>query len=152
MRKQSSFMQEEIRILKDNPNTLQLTEKRISLTLNAKQTILELNHNGLTPREIVIKPGYDPTMLGKYRTRNMVRNVLRDAESEQGLHEGYLRTARTRMDDETIEKLECNAASYAKLKNEVIYLRKEVEFLKKSLKGRYPEGEANSSGRSISNL
>ena len=35
------------------------------------------------------------------------------------------------MDDETIEKLECNPASYEKLKNEVIYLRKEVEFLKK---------------------
>ena len=131
MRKHSGFTQEEIRILKENPNTAKLTESRISLTLDAKQTILELNHNGLTPREIIIKLGYDPVMLGKYRMRNMVRNVLRDAKSEQGLHEGYVRTAGKRMDDETIEKLECNPASYEKLKNEVIYLRKEVEFLKK---------------------
>lgn len=131
MRKQSSFTQEETRILKENPNTAKLTENRISLTLDAKQTILELNQNGLTPREIVIQLGYNPEILGKNRMRNMVRNVLRDVASEQGLHEGYLRTARTRMDDETIEKLECTPASYAKLKNEVIYLRKEVEFLKK---------------------
>lgn len=131
MRKQSSFTQEETRILKENPNTAKLTENRISLTLDAKQTILELNQNGLTPREIIIQLGYNPEILGKNRMRNMVRNVLRDVASEQGLHEGYLRTARTRMDDETIEKLECNSASYAKLKNEVIYLRKEVEFLKK---------------------
>ena len=88
MRKHSGFTQEEIRILKENPNTAKLTESRISLTLDAKQTILELNHNGFTPREIIIKLGYDPMMLGKYRTRNMVRNVLRDAKSEQGLHEG----------------------------------------------------------------
>ena len=63
--------------------------------------------------------------------KNMVRNVRREAESKNGLHEGYLRTAGTRMSEEEIEQLECNPVSYAKLKNEVIYLRKEVEFLKK---------------------
>ena len=38
MRKHSGFTQEEIRILKENPNTAKLTESRISLTLDAKQT------------------------------------------------------------------------------------------------------------------
>jgi hypothetical protein len=75
--------------------------------------------------------GYDPKMLGEQRMKNMVRNVRREAESKNGLHEGYLRTAGTRMSEEEIEQLECNPGSYAKLKNEVIYLRKEVEFLKK---------------------
>ena len=69
MRKHSDFTQEEMRILKENPNTAKLTENRISLTLDAKQTILELNQNGLTPREIIIKLGYDPVMLGKYHMR-----------------------------------------------------------------------------------
>jgi len=36
------------------------------------------------------------------------------------------------MSEEGLEKLDCNPASYNKLKNEVIYLRKEVEFLKKT--------------------
>jgi hypothetical protein len=85
----------------------------------------------MTPREIVIKLGYDPVMLGKCRTRNIVRNVLRDAKAGKVLHEGYLRSTETRMDDETIEQLDCKPESFIKLRNEVIYLRKEVEFLKK---------------------
>ena len=130
-RKYSSFNQEEIRILKENPNTASVTPSRLSVTLEAKKTILELYQSGWTPRRIIEELGYDPAMLGKQRTSNIVRNVRREAESKYGLHEGYLRTSGTRMSEEEIEQLECNPGSYAKLKNEVIYLRKEVEFLKK---------------------
>ena len=130
-RKYSSFNQEEIRILKENPNTASVTPSRLSVTLEAKKTILELYQSGWTPRQIIEELGYDPAMLGKQRTSNIVRNVRREAESKYGLHEGYLRTSGTRMSEEEIEQLECNPGSYAKLKNEVIYLRKEVEFLKK---------------------
>ena len=35
------------------------------------------------------------------------------------------------MSTKALEELDYNPASYRKLKNEVIYLRKEVEFLKK---------------------
>ena len=131
MRKSTVFTEEEMQILKGNPNTAKLTPTRLSVTSKAKHFILERTHKGLKPREIVIELGYDPEVLGEYRTRNMVRNVLRDVETGQGIHEGYLRTAGKRMDDATISELDCNPASYAKLKNEVIYLRKEVEFLKK---------------------
>ena len=130
-RKYSSFNQEEIRILKENPNTASVTPSRLSVTLEAKKTILELYQSGWTPRRIIEELGYDPAILGKQRTSNIVRNVRREAESKYGLHEGYLRTSGTRMSEEEIEHLECNPSSYAKLKNEVIYLRKEVEFLKK---------------------
>ena len=126
MRKYSSFTQEDIRILKENPNTSAVTASRLSITLEAKKVILELHQAGWTSRRIVEELGYDPKMLGEQRMKNMVRNVRREAESKNGLHEGYLRTA-----EEEIEQLECNPGSYAKLKNEVIYLRKEVEFLKK---------------------
>ena len=131
MRKSTVFTQEQIQVLKKNPNTAKLTASRISLTLDAKQEILKLSQEGRTPKQIVMKLGYDPSMLGEFRTRNMVRNVLRDAESEAGLHEGYHRTETNRMNDEMFQQLDCTPSSYAKLKNEVIYLRKEVEFLKK---------------------
>ena len=131
MRKYSSFTQEDIQILKANPHTSTVTESRLSITLEAKKFILELYEEGWTSRQIVEKLGYDPKMLGEQRMKDMVRNVRREAESKNGLHEGYLRTAGTRMSEEEIEQLECNPGSYAKLKNEVIYLRKEVEFLKK---------------------
>ena len=131
MGKYSSFNEEQIRILKENPYTLSVTQSRISVTLEAKKLILELYQAGWTCRRIVEELGYDSKMLGEQRTKNMVRNVRREAESKNGLHQGYLRTAGTRMSEEEIEQLECNPGSYAKLKNEVIYLRKEVEFLKK---------------------
>ena len=131
MGKYSSFNEEQIRILKENPYTLSVTQSRISVTLEAKKLILELYQAGWTCRRIVEELGYDSKVLGEQRTKNMVRNVRREAESKNGLHQGYLRTAGTRMSEEEIEQLECNPGSYAKLKNEVIYLRKEVEFLKK---------------------
>ena len=127
-KKYSSFNQEEIRILKENPNTASVTTSRLSVTLEAKKIILELHQAGWTSRRIVEELGYDPKMLGEQRMKNMVRNVRREADSRIGLHEGYLRTAGTRMDVEEIEQLDCNPTSYAKLKNEVVYLRKEVEF------------------------
>ena len=130
-RKRSYFNQEEIRILKENPNTATVTSNRLSVTLKAKESILELIQAGWTSRRIVEELGYDPKILGENRIKNMVRSVRREAESEKGLHEGYFRTVGGRMSEEEIEQLECNPGSYAKLKNEVIYLRKEVEFLKK---------------------
>ena len=75
--------------------------------------------------------GDDFDLLGEERMKNMIRGIRREAESASGLHEGYARTGRKRMSKEEIEELECDPASYAKLKNEVVYLRQEVEFLKK---------------------
>ena len=131
MARDSKFTEEEISILKENPYTLKVAENHFSLTLEAKKKILELSNTGLTYRQIVEQLGYDSRILGTDRTKNIVRGVLRDVEAGRILHEGYLRIAGTRMSEEGLEKLDCNPASYNKLKNEVIYLRKEVEFLKK---------------------
>ena len=131
MARDSKFTEEEISILKENPYTLKVAENRFSLTLEAKKKILELSNTGLTYRQIVEQLGYDSRILGTDRTKNIVRGVLRDVEAGRILHEGYLRTAGPRMSEEGLEMLDCHPASYNKLKNEVIYLRKEVEFLKK---------------------
>ena len=40
-KKYSRFNQEEIRILQENPNTASVTPSRLSVTLEAKKTILE---------------------------------------------------------------------------------------------------------------
>lgn len=82
----------------------------------------------------------------------MVRDVLRDVKDGKIIHEGYLRTIGKRISATALEELDCNPASYSKLKNEVIYLRKEVEFLKKSRSRCCLESEASSSGRAISSF
>lgn len=127
----TGFTAEMVRTLKDNPYTLRVTNSRLSVTLEAKRIILELYEVGKTCRQIVTELGYDPKILGEQRMKNMVRNTRREAATARGLHEGYARSSGSHMDKEEIAELDCSPASYAKLKNEVIYLREEVEFLKK---------------------
>ena len=93
--------------------------------------MLELYETGITSRQIVEALGYDYEILGGQRMKNIVRNTRKEAASPCGLHEGYSRIPAARMDKEEIEQLDNSAMSYARLKNEVIYLREEVKFLKK---------------------
>ena len=125
------FTPEEIKILEANPYTRRVSASGLSITLEAKQRVLELYETGLTSRQIVEALGYDYEILGGQRMKNTVRNTRKEAASPCGLHEGYSRVPAARMDKEEIEQLDNSAMSYARLKNEVIYLREEVRFLKK---------------------
>ncbi|MBR6860094.1 MAG: hypothetical protein IKM73_02050 [Acidaminococcaceae bacterium] len=125
------FSDEEIRILEANPNTLRVTPHTLSLTLSAKHRIWELVDTGLSRRQIMEELGYDSQMLGEHRFQSIVRSVIKEANSPLGLHEGYFRNIGKITDNEEIRQLDHTPASYIKLKNEVIYLREEVEFLKK---------------------
>jgi hypothetical protein len=130
-KRQPRFSEDEVRKLEMNPYTLSVTNNRLSVTLAAKERILELYNEGKSRRQIMADLGYDPDLLGDDRVKNIIRSTRREAESEQGLHEGYTRVTRRHLDKEEIEQLDESPSSYAKLKNEVIYLREEVEFLKK---------------------
>ena len=125
------FTPEEIKILEANPYKRRVSAGSLSITMEAKQRVLELYETGITSRQIVEALGYDYEILGGQRMKNIVRNTRKEAASPCGLHEGYSRVPAARMDKEEIEQLDNSAMSYARLKNEVIYLREEVRFLKK---------------------
>ena len=125
------FTPEEIKILEANPYTRRVSASGLSITMEAKQRVLELYESGMSSRQIVEALGYDCEILGAQRMKNIVRNTRKEAASPCGLHEGYSRVPAARMDKEEIEQLDNSAVSYARLKNEVIYLREEVKFLKK---------------------
>ena len=125
------FTPEEIKILEANPYTRRVSAGSLSITMEAKQRVLELYETGITSRQIVEALGYDYEILGGQRMKNIVRNTRKEAASPCGLHEGYSRVPAARMAKEEIEQLDNSAMSYARLKNEVIYLREEVRFLKK---------------------
>lgn len=127
----SSFTPEEIAILRANRYTLRASASGTSITMEAKERVLELYECGMSSRQIVEALGYDCEILGSQRMKNTVRNTRKEASSPRGLHEGYTRLPTARMNKEEIEQLDASAESYAKLKNEVIYLREEVKFLKK---------------------
>ena len=135
----NEFSPEEVKILNKNPYTLKATSKRIMFTLEGKKKILALYEEGKAITQILREMGYDPDMLGHHRTKGIIAKLKEQADSKYGLHNGYARRTpkgyarRTpkRMTAEQIAELQENPESYAKLKNEVIYLREEVEFLKK---------------------
>ena len=129
--KYKTFSEEEIQILLKNPNTLSATKCQLRLTLEAKEKTYELAKSGVPVQRILRELGYDAEMLGIQRVKNFVRNIKLEAKSKNGLHQGSAPRRKRRLTANQIAELEENPESYARLKNEVIYLREEVEFLKK---------------------
>jgi hypothetical protein len=126
------FTPEEVRQLSENPYTLSVTESRISFTLEAKKKILELYGSGKSLRQTLTEMGYDVDVLGHGRMKSIIKNIQAEAESEEGLHQGYKREAkRKQLSTEELSNLGVDEVSVIKLRNEVVYLRAEVEFLKK---------------------
>lgn len=126
------FTEDEIQALEQNPNTLSVNENRISFTLEAKKKILDLYGTGVGMRQALKKLGYDPDVLGNGRIKSIIRNIQDQANSNSGLHQGYYRQdTRKRLSLDEISDLKIDETSVIKLTNEVIYLRAEVEFLKK---------------------
>lgn len=126
------FTPEEVRQLSENPYTLSVTESRISFTLEAKKKILELYGSGKSLRQTLTEMGYDVDVLGHGRMKSIIKNIQAEAESEEGLHQGYKREVkRKQLSTEELSNLGVDEVSVIKLRNEVVYLRAEVEFLKK---------------------
>ena len=117
--------------MRKNPYTLRASTSGLSITMEAKERVLELYNTGMRSRQIVEALGYDYEILGAQRMKNIVRNTRKEAASPRGLHEGYTRPPAASLNNEEIEQLDTSVESYAKLKNEVIYLREEVKLLKK---------------------
>ncbi len=112
--KRNPFTPEQIKLLEANPYTYRVTEHRLALTVEAKQEILKMKEEGLPACQIVKKLGYDLDIIGESRAYGLVFGAKVQAKSERGLH-----------------VLPTNPETFAKLINEVSYLRQEVDFLKK---------------------
>ena len=125
------FTQEQLQSLNANPYTLNATPTRFMLTKEAKEKILAMAEGGMSIAHIIRELGYDPDVLGRHRIKGLVGRIRMEAESPQGVRGGYARRTTKRLTAGQIAELEENPKSYAKLKREAVYLREEVEFLKK---------------------
>lgn len=128
-RAKRKFTEEEIRILAANPYTYRVTEKTIRFTLAFKEEFLRRDKEGYSVKQIFIDLGYDYEMLGKRRCEGVRQHVVHEAISESGLHEGTLfpKIKPSSRDYTTLP--ESKAIEY--MQHELLYLRQEVEFLKK---------------------
>ena len=124
-----SFTPAEIELLKQNPNTFRVTPNRLYLTLHAKERIVEMWEKHYSFSCIMEELGYDIDVVGIPRAHGLVERAREEAASPYGLHEGYFRAPK-RIGISELAELH-GEESVSKLKNEVVYLRQEMDILKK---------------------
>ena len=123
------FTAAEIKELEKNPNTLKVTDDQLSLTKAAKKEVLALIRKGLSAYQFAKKLGYDPKILGKSRCDGIRYCVLKEDEAGHEQRQGYPDRRSKRMSIEEIENLPLDQESVSRMRNELIYLRQEVDFL-----------------------
>ena len=82
------------------------------------------------PRKILTDLGYNPNMFEQKRIDSLVQHIKKQALSGNGFSEGYNRTKRVKI----VSNEEFTPESFVQMQHEVLYLKQEVEFLKKITK------------------
>lgn len=124
------YTQKQIKELKSNPYTLQIDDKRIFFTIEFKKTFWTKYQAGMGPRTIFKELGYNLEYFGQKQIDSIVQRIKKEAIDGE-FTEGYTRTKRMK-----IKKVNTEATpeNLKQMQNELLYLRQEVDFLKKVLK------------------
>lgn len=125
--RKKSFTKEQINNLASNPFTLSINEHQIRFTLEFKRFMLKERAKNNTPwKDVFRKAGYDPDVLGQVRIDGIVKRVLKESKSSQGLRETTSKKAINNAGKRKHVKTEIK-----ELQEEVIRLQQQIEFLKK---------------------
>lgn len=124
------YTQKQIKELKSNPYTLQIDDKRIFFTIEFKKVFWTKYQAGMSPRAILKELNYNLDYFGQKQIDSIVQRVKKEALVGE-FTEGYSRNNRMKIkeppDDITPQNIK-------QMQNELLYLRQEVDFLKKVLK------------------
>ena len=124
------FTVEEQARLKENPYTYRVFKNSVRFTIEFKETFVRQYEAGIPPIKIVEGFGYDVDLLGKRCISSLYRNFKKQQASPQGLHEGSLRRKKLQPGSTDYESVSPGRAMKL-MQHELLYLRQEVEFLKK---------------------
>ena len=124
------YTRKELKELNENPYTLKATKNKISHTGEFKRVFFTKYQAVETPRKILTDLGYNPNMFGQKRIDSLVQHIKKQALSGNGFTEGLNRTKRVKI----VSNEEFTPESFAQMQHEVLYLKQEVEFLKKITK------------------
>lgn len=127
-----AFTDEEVKILEKNKYTAFVSNRSIRFTLGFKEMFMERKQEGVPARRIFLEAGYDVDILGTSRIKNLSKRIPKEASTPCGLHEGY-HTHRKRPEDADYSRMPPEEAMAA-MQREVLYLRQELDFIKKIIK------------------
>lgn len=124
------YTPKQIKKLEANPYTLKVTKNKLYFTIKFKEDFWINYQAGNAPRKILSDLGYDLEYFGQKQIDSIVQRIKKEALSENGFREGENRERRIPMKATNREELS-SPQSIERMQNELLYLRQEVEFLKK---------------------
>ena len=124
------YTPKQIKKLEANPYTLKVTKNKLYFTIKFKEDFWINYQAGNAPRKILSDLGYDLEYFGQKQIDSIVQRIKKEALSGNGFREGENREIRIPMKATNREELS-SPQSIERMQNELLYLRQEVEFLKK---------------------
>jgi len=124
------YTPKQIKELKNNPYTLKVTKYKLYFTAKFKEDFWISYQAGNAPRKILKDFGYDLSFFEQKQIDSIVQRIKKKALSGEGFSEGENREKRIPL-RATDERELSTPQSIARMQNELLYLRQEVEFLKK---------------------
>lgn len=124
------YTAKEIKQLKSNPYTLSVKKNKLYFTAKFKEDFWISYQAGNAPRKILTDFGYDISLFGQKQIDSIVQRIKKQALSGNGFTEGENRSKRRPIKDPEMDG-QTSPRSIERMQNELLYLRQEVEFLKK---------------------
>jgi len=129
-----AYTKEQMDAFAQNCFTYAICPSKITFTLEFKQYFLsQIREHGKTTDEALRAAGYDPMLFSTAGKNSLRRRILDEARSEQGL-----RPPRGLSQEERIAAFEAkdlsrqrSETSIKELQERIVYLEKQIEFLKK---------------------
>lgn len=125
---QRLYTAEEKEKLESNSYTLKVSASKFYPSVKFKEDFWVRYQAGISPRKIIKDFGYDLELFTQKQIDGIVQKIKKQALSGNGFSEGENRVRRLKMkaplSDTTPETI-------SKMQAELLYLRQEVEFLKK---------------------
>ena len=120
------FSEEEVALLRENPHVANVTKRTISFTPEFKQKVYDELTNGEGIRDILLRHGIDPHVLGEMRVKGICEKIQKQAERPEGF-QNLKRTGQKPVTsrEKSLEK------QIRDLQHQLAYTQQEVEFLKK---------------------
>ena len=124
------YTPKQIKELKNNPYTLNVTKYKLYFTAKFKEDFWISYQAGNAPRKILKDFGYDLNIFEQKQIDSIVQRIKKQALSGDGFSEGENHEKRAVI-KATNERDLSSPQSIERMHNELLYLRQEVEFLKK---------------------
>ena len=124
------YTQKQIKELKQNPYTFKVDEQRIFFTVEFKKIFWRKYQAGMSPRAIFKELDYSLDYFGQKQIDSIVQRIKKEAMAGE-FTEGYSRNNRMKIKE---SEEDISPQNIKQIQNELLYLRQEVDFLKKVLK------------------